>query len=181
MEKSRTQNMEFSGTDRLLFLKYALACSDSKIRRKEMPEEVAVRVIGLISKNEVPAEPVEGYFKIAMGMCKMIAKRMGKSEIDAGVIRQYFLIEHPKVVDEQCKLNLVDPPDPIRCKARVGTVIKTDGDLAVVETPTGKETDKTVFAKDVKEKDKVIVHLDFIVEKMSPEVEAALAAKSVLS
>jgi hydrogenase maturation factor len=149
-----------------------------------MTEAEASSAIKLVSNNEIPAEPVDEKFKVARGWCNAIAMRMGKTEIDTEVIRQYFFNVHSAVVDElvdnQRELNLKDPPDRIRCKIRTGTVVAVNNETAIVETPNGDGAFKTLFAKDVKKGDRVIVHLDFIIEKVTAEVEASLSAKSVL-
>jgi len=101
-------------------------------------------------------------------MCFNIAEKMKKDSVDSEVIRQYFLFEHDKVVDDRFKL--MGDFNPIDCKTYAGKVLSVHDKYAIVETPLGKRKYKTVFAKDVKKNDYVVVHFDYIVEKISSKI-----------
>jgi len=157
--------------DRILFLKYALPCASTLVKRGVVTQEHVNSLIALVSDGEVPKEGAENIFKIANAMCESIAGRMGKGAVDAEVIRTYFLLEHSKVVDD--RFESMKDFDPVACKTYAGKVAEVNGCFAIVETILGKQRYKTVFAKEVKKNDNVAVHFDFIVEKIS----AAIAGK----
>ena len=116
----------------------------------------------MVASNDAPKYDAEDIFKIAEAMCDAIRERMGKSDVDSQVIRQYFLLEHSDVVDD--RYNLMGDFDPVSCKTRMGRVITIGADHAIVETSLGKSQYRTEFARDLKPGDNVVVHWDFIVE-----------------
>ena len=122
----------------------------------------------MVSRNIAPEDGAEKIFVVANGMCRAIAKRMGKGSVDADVIRRYFLLDHSKVVDE--RFELMKDFDPVSCNTRIGIVKSFDGPSAVVETDLGRLSYKTLFAKDARIGDRVVVHYDFIIEKASADV-----------
>lgn len=152
-------------SDRLLFLRYALPCASTLVKRGAVNQQHIDDLILMVSNNRVPKENVEKMFKVANVMCGNIAKRMGKSSVDTNVIRRYFLLEHSKVVDD--RYQLMRDFNPIDCKTYAGKVISIANGGAIVDTSLGKKRYKTVFAKGVKENDKVAVHYDYIIEKIS--------------
>ncbi len=154
--------------DRPLFLKYALPCASTLVKRGNVTQERVEKLKQLVSEGKVPEENVERMFKVANAMCESIAERMGKNAIDAEVIRQYFLLEHSKVVDDRYKL--MGDFNPVDCKTYAGRVIETSDGSAVVETRLGRKNYKSLFAKDVKKGDIVAVHFDYIVEKIDDKM-----------
>lgn len=149
--------------DRRLFLKYALPCAGTLVKRGDVKKEYVDQLIGIVSDGNVPEEDAESMFKIANAMCGKIAERMGKKTVDTEVIRTYFLLEHSDVVDD--RYALMGDFNPVDCKTYAGTVTQKDGDYATVETRLGRKRYRTAFTRDLKEKDRVVVHWDFIVEK----------------
>jgi hypothetical protein len=154
--------------DRLLFLRYALPCAGTLVKRGNVSQAYLDSTIRLVSEGKVPNERAEAIFKVANAMCGMLAEREGKTTIDSDVIREYFLVEHSRVVDD--RFELMGDFDPVSCKTYVGVVRSVDGPSATVETVLGKNAYKTLFVEDTKKGDKVIVHYDFIIEKASPDV-----------
>ena len=166
--KIREQDNTSEDEDRLLFLKYALPCAGTLVKRGKVTQEYVDSLIKLVSEGRVPEENAEAMFKVANAMCEHIAARMGKSSIDAEVIRDYFLMEHSKVVDE--RYELMRDFDPSACKTYSGKVLGVGEGTALVETSRGRKEYKTVFEKGVREGDVVAVHFDFIVEKIPPSL-----------
>ncbi|MGD0728766.1 MAG: hypothetical protein ABR981_01685 [Candidatus Micrarchaeaceae archaeon] len=153
--------------DRKLFLKYALPCASTFVTRGTLTQEHLNDLIRTVSDDNLPNENVEEMFKVANAMCKIIAMRMNKSSIDSEVIRQYFLLEHSKVVDD--RYELMRDFNPIDCKTYAGIVTKTENGHAIVKTSRGEREYKTLFAKNAREKDMVVVHFDFIVELITED------------
>ncbi len=154
--------------DKLLFFKYALPCAGNSVARGLVTQQEVDRLIDMVSKGEVPDENAEKIFKVAKGICGYTAKMMGKDVIDSEVIREYFLVEHDKVVDDM--FALVGDFNPVACKTRTGKIVEVRESTAIVETNLGKEEYRTDFAKNIKKNDKVIVHSGFVVEKASSDV-----------
>ena len=156
-------------SDRLLFLKYALPCASTLVRRGNVKQEYLDSLILMVSDNRVPKENAEEMFRVANAMCESIAARMKKSSIDTEVIRQYFVMEHSKVVDD--RYELMRDFNPVDCRTYTGEVVSLEDGEAVVSTVLGNRRYKTLFAKDIKKNDKVIVHYDYVIEKL-PEAIA---------
>ena len=161
MMKSKKMEIE----DRLLFLKYALPCAGTLVKRGIVSQEHVDNLIELVSKGKLPEDNAENIFKVANAMCSVIAMRMGKKKVDSEVIRRYFLREHDKVVEERFEQMRDFNPDD--CKTHSGSVVGVRGGFATVETSLGRKGYRDDFVKDLKEGDKVVVHYGFIVEKLS--------------
>jgi hydrogenase maturation factor len=153
--------------DRLLFLKYALPCAGTLVKRGNTTKEHVEGLVKLVSDGKVPAEDAESMFKVANAMCDSIGRRMGKETVDSDVIRQYFLLEHSEVVDDRYKL--MGDFDPVDCKTYLGKVSQVDGDSAIVETKLGKKKYRSAFVNGLKAGDSVIVHWNFVVERAPGE------------
>ena len=151
--------------DRALFLKYALPCAGTLVKRGVVSQAHVDHLVALVSEGHVPVEKEEEMFKVANAMCKHIAERMGKPKIDSEVIREYFLLEHSKVVDE--RYELMRDFNPVDCRTYAGVVLKIEEGHATVRTNLGERVYRTTFARDLKENDKVAVHFDFVIEKIS--------------
>jgi hypothetical protein len=166
MKEDKKKGMEIS--DKLLFWKYALPCA---VPSKAADKEDADRMIAEVSKGKIPDEDPRSIFPIAPKLCEAAALKLGKQVIDAGVIRFYFLLRHNEVVDSSA--SQVKDYDPEDCKTysgivtKTGIMSKTGGVLAEVETNRGAREYRTDFCAGVKEGDRVTVHFDFIVEKLS--------------
>lgn len=176
--------------DRLLFLKYALPCASSLVEKGEMAAADIDRVTRLVSEGKVPDEDVESNFGMAVSKCSGIAKTLGKSAIDAEVIREYFLIKHNRFVDLQIKLleqsklmggrskllraseqkDCITCSEQKDCRTYSGIVIEAHDGYAVVQTASKTTRYRTDFCKDLEKKDVVAVHLDFIVERISADL-----------
>ena len=154
--------------DRLLFLKYALPCARTLVKRGNVSQEYVDKLVDIVADGNVPEEDAEKMFKIATAMCNAIAVRMNKDEIDDDVIRKYFLTEHSPVVEDRYKL--MKDFNPVDCKTYSGKVVGLEEDSAAVKTRLGTKEYRTAFAKDVAVGDIVAVHFDFIVEKISGEL-----------
>jgi hydrogenase maturation factor len=154
-----------SSEDRLLFLRYALPCAGTLVKRGNVTKEYIDRLVEQVSQNMVPEGNPEAIFKVANAMCDSVAERMGKSSTDAEVIRRYFLFEHAKVVDD--RFELMKDFNPVDCRTYPGRVVLVGDGSAVVETVLGRKEYRTVFAKDVKEGNAVVVHFDFVIEKIT--------------
>jgi hypothetical protein len=153
--------------DRILFLKYALPCAGTLVKRGKTTKEHVESLVKLVSAGRAPEEDAESMFKVATTMCDSIATRIGKESVDSDVIRQYFLLEHSEVVDDRHAL--MRDFDPISCKTYVGSVQDARGGEATVRTILGDRRYRTDFTKTLKVGDNVVVHWNFVVEKV-PDV-----------
>jgi len=153
---------------RRLFLKYAVPSCETHVRRREMQQSRADELMAILSENGKLPDDAEQTFKVALQVCGALAGIMHKDSIDADVVREYFLVLHNRVVDEQKEMlrNVDSHFDPARCKTYSGKVINIEGENAVVATELGRRNYKMAFARDVKNGDTVAVHYDFIIEKI---------------
>jgi len=150
--------------DKPLFLRYAIPCGEVLVKRGELERQT------LLSLNEATREkleidyPIEKIFPVASKMCTIIARQMGKREIDAEVIRRYFLIEHEKAIKWRQK---VRPELKIEeCLVYPARVLRIDDKNIFVKTPLGEKFLRPDFAKGIKVNDWVSVHYDYVVEKI---------------
>jgi hypothetical protein len=149
--------------DRLLFLKYALPCAGTLVRRGKVSQEYINGLVELVSMGELPQEDAESMFKVANAMCDAVAEKTGKSRVDSDVIREYFLLGHSEVVDE--RYDLMRDFDPVECKTYKGEIVSLGNGSAMVRTRLGEKEYRTSFAKDVKIGDTVVVHWNFVIER----------------
>ncbi len=153
-------------TDRNLFLRYAIPCGDVLVKRGDLKQETLDSVKEKVIRKEEVKEDLEELFPIAVRMCKLLAKKSGKEAIDPEVIRQYFWHEHARAVEWRAGIYPDLPKEEcLTCPARVVKPGKTP----LVETPEGEKHVKTDFVQGLKKDDWVIIHYDYIVEKISWE------------
>lgn len=157
---------------RLLFFKYALPCSETLARRGVITQKYKKRLMKNILFNEKIPENSEKIFKIANLMCEKTAKRLGKKFIDKNVIRKYFLFGHDKIVDKRYKI--FKDFDPMQCRLYAGKIIHSKNRNAVVQTIIGEKKYKIDFVPNLKIGDYVVVHRNFVVEKITKNLAKKL-------
>jgi hypothetical protein len=152
--------------DRELFLRYAIPCGEFLVKRGELKGEVLDSLNEAVRNGSGTAIPIEKVFNVAARMCTIIAKQMGKHEIDAEVIRRYFLVEHENAIkwrqQVRPELKLED------CLVHPGRVLKINEGNILVRTPLGDRLFRNDFAHGLAAKDWVSVHYDYISEKINP-------------
>ncbi|MEM5807407.1 MAG: hypothetical protein QW474_03425 [Candidatus Aenigmatarchaeota archaeon] len=158
--------------NRKLFFCYALPCAQNFVKRGKINQEELDKIIKNFSMGRMPKKGFESIFLVANNMLKVVAMKMGKDKIDTKVIRQYYLVDHDKVVDK--RYEEVGDFDPIACKIRVGEVLTIKNKKATIRTEFGIKEYRTDFVKKLKVGDKVIVHYDFVVEKFTKKIEKDL-------
>jgi hypothetical protein len=152
-------------TDRELFLRYAIPCGRVLVRRGDLKGEVLGRLNEAVKHGQDIDEPIEDVFKVASRMCTILAKRMGKNEIDSEVIRRYFLLEHDKAIAwrKQVKPDI----NAEECSVKPGKVLKVDDNNILVSTKLGEKLCRADFAQGLQRNDWVSVHYDYVDEKLS--------------
>jgi hypothetical protein len=150
---------------RLIFMKYAIPCSGTIVSRGKMTREKVDGLTAMVAEGVAPDDGSEKLFPIADAMCNLIARQMGKEEVDVDVVREYFLFRHSQVVDE--RYELMRDFDPAACRTYPGVVVSAEGGRAVVRTELGEKSYDTVLAKGVGKGENVSVHFDFVVERIS--------------
>jgi hypothetical protein len=145
---------------RILFLRYALPCAATLVKRGNVKAGLIRKAITDVSLGK----PIEGHpekiFKTAISMCNRIARRKARNFIDQDVIRTYFLFEHDKAIDRRYKL--YKDFDPQGCRTYPGLVIGA----GAVRTILGKKKYRTNFTPNIKKGDKVVIHRNFTVERI---------------
>ncbi len=155
--------MKMEVSDIQLFMKYALPCAETLVQRGSVDQKTVDNLINIVKESGKIPKGSEKIFRVALAMCTVIARRTGKENIDSDVIRQYFLMEHDKAVDE--RYSLMGDFDPEECRICTGIVESIKDDDAIVDTKAGKKRCRNDIAK-AAVNDHVIVHRGFIVEKL---------------
>ena len=156
--------MKFKDNEtRLLFLKYALPCAPTLVKRGLVSQYEIKNLVKNISQREKVLTRPEKIFKTANSMCARIAKNLGKKCVDKEVIRKYFLFEHDKVVDK--RYDAFRDFDAMRCRTFAGKVL--DANKTIVQTLTGKKKYRDDFVLGLKKGDYVVIHRNFVVEKVN--------------
>ncbi|NIO22549.1 MAG: hypothetical protein GTN38_00795 [Candidatus Aenigmarchaeota archaeon] len=147
-----------------LFLRYAIPCGEVLVNRGELREELLKKLNDSVKNRQEIDFPVEGIFKVATRMCSILAKRMGKKEIDDEVIRRYFLLEHEKAIiwRKQIRPDL----DVRECLVYPGRVLRIDPDKVLVRTKLGEKFFRNDFVGNLKNGDRVSVHYDYVSERI---------------
>ena len=161
--------MDFKNdSSRVLFLKYALPCADTLVKRGSVSSKLIEKSIKNISLNRKLSDHPEKIFKTAYGMCEKIARRTSKKFIDEIVIRRYFLFEHDKVVDSRYKT--FKDFNPLLCRVFPGKILKIRNERALTKTIIGNKIYRTNFIQNLKIGDYVVVHRSFAVERISGNI-----------
>ena len=156
--------------DRMLFMKYALPCAGTLVKRRSITQEKWDELIAIVKNGDRIPEGSEKIFKVAFAACSLIALDKNK-DIDEEVIRQYYLFEHDKMIDK--RYGEMGDFDPDQCRIRAGVVKSSREGFAVVENSTGTRRYRTDYCT-VAKGDLVTTHWNFIVEK----IDSATADKT---
>lgn len=152
--------MEIEEKSRVLFMKYALPCARTLVKRNQVTQEEVDALIELVKKGVVP-DGTEKIFKVALAACSLLALDANKRVIDEAVIRKYFLKKHSDMIEKRYEEK--GDFDPVACQTRLGSVESVSPGKALVVNSAGKKDYRTDFV-DVHEHDRVVTHWDFIVE-----------------
>jgi len=171
----------------LLFLKYAMPstlgregqrglCSGDVISAQKADERVA----RLVAEGKDPGIDAKACYRVAYAWCGAVAASLRRDRIDEDSIRAYFWFVHNPVVERRAESG--EALDAALCSTRVGEVVGVDG-------PNGKAAVtfdgalppsevRTMFVADAAKGERVAVHFDYAVERVTPELEARMAALS---
>lgn len=147
-----------------MFFRYALPCARTLVKRGKITQQLLDQMISRLSNGEELPEGFEDNFVVAKAMCTVIARKMGKAEIDEEVLRQYYIIDHCKVVKE--RYEQMKDFDPAMCNTKIGEVARIS-DYAVVKTKLGLHKYRTDFFNNLKVGDKVVVHYNFVSDRLT--------------
>ena len=150
--------------DKELFLRYAIPCGEVLVRRGELREELLKKLNDSVKYGEEIDIPFESIFRVATRMCSILAKQLGKNEIDSEVIRRYFLIEHENALKWRREIK---PDIKVKeCIVYPGKVTRIEPNGVVVRTRLGEKVFRNDFIANVQKNDWVSVHYDYIAEKI---------------
>jgi hydrogenase maturation factor len=139
-------------------------CAETLVKRGVISKNEFKHLLDQLKKGKEPGRNKENIFKIAIANLKFISIKKNENEISDDTIREYFLFKHDKVVDD--RFELMRDFDADKCKTYSGIVRKIRNNNAKVETLLGINSYKTYFVKNLKVDDIVVVHRDFIIEKI---------------
>lgn len=153
--------------DRELFIRYAIPCAGTLVQRGSTTQEVVDDLINRISESRELPENIENMFKVALAMCTLLAKKENKDEIDADIIRKYFLVEHDEIIEKRYKE--MGDFDPEKCRTYPGQVIEMKEKTVILKTPKEEKEYKNILIPNLKTGDLVITHWGFVAEKTDIE------------
>ncbi|MDO8555568.1 MAG: hypothetical protein Q7R96_00145 [Nanoarchaeota archaeon] len=119
----------------VLFLKYAFPCAFIIRQRGEISFEEFQRLeFAAAHDDPLPRMVLEKIFFRAFQRIDKVATRLHKDRWDAEVIREYFVVEHNKIIDEGM-YSYMEAPSSLKelCKVQVGVVVAVDEETLVVE------------------------------------------------
>jgi hypothetical protein len=105
-------------SDRRLFLRYALPCAETLVKRGDVKKAFVDGLILAVSSGRPIPKGAESMFKTAISNCEGAARRMGRKTIGRDVIRVYFLVDHRKAVEKRFKEK--GDFDPLMCNTYIG-------------------------------------------------------------
>jgi len=156
--------MEIS--DFVLFLRYALPCAETLVKRGWVGRDVVeLELEHAAVEGEKPKTDIRDVFPVAYARCSLLAKRMERNAINADVIRAYFWAQHDDVIEERHKE--FGDFDKELCKVVAGKVSGTAP--LKVETAAGERDCENPYGVDVASGDNVVMHYSRIIEKVSDE------------
>lgn len=160
--------MKIEAKSRLLFMKYALPCAGTLVKRGTVTQDYVNSLFKAVKNNDSIPKNAEKMFRVAFSACSLIALDSRKKIIDENVIREYFLFRHDDAIDR--RYEEMGDFNPEACRTRSGIVRSVEKNVAVVENAAGKKKYKTIFTNDIKPDDNVVTHWDFIVEKIDKSI-----------
>lgn len=162
--KDETKRMEIK--DLKLFLRYALPCAETLIRRGQVGRDVIeLELEQAAVTGERPETDAREVFPVAYARCSLIAKQAGKKVIDAEVIREYFWHHHDEAIEERHKE--VGDFDKEACRVLLGKVAAVSP--PTVWTSLGKKECENPYGVEFSEGDHIVIHYSRIIEKLSEE------------
>jgi len=168
--------MEIRTCDRMLFMKYALPCAGTLVKRCSITQEEWDSLIDTVRRNRTIPKDAEKIFKVAFAACSLIALDCSKSEIDEEVIREYYLFGHDEMIDK--RYEEMGDFDPDMCRIRPGIVKSFENGFATVENVHGLRKYRTDYC-DVKRNDVVATHWNFVVEKIPEETAERMKKQKI--
>jgi hydrogenase maturation factor len=164
-------------TDKELFLRYAIPCGEVLVNRGSLDARLLKKAEKIVTDGKAANINPEKMFPTAAKMCTLIARKMGKKEVDAQVIRRYFLFEHEKAV--RWRMRIYPDVAPEKCIVFPARVLRS-GELLLVNTPSGKKILDTRFAPEVKRGDWVATHYSYASEKIPSETAKRMMRKRLI-
>ncbi len=152
--------------DKKLFLRYAMPCASTLVRRGSISKPVADGLLDyVLGKKKINADIGE-IFQVAYEACSKIAQDTRKREIGPVEIREYFWRQHDDVIERRFEEK--KDFDKEACRIWTGKVLRPlEGSRAEVLTQRGKMAFRADFEPNLRSGDYVLVHYDFISEKVS--------------
>jgi len=152
-------------TNKLLFLKYAIPCTNTLVKRGWITQERVDKMHELLKQERVE-EDIGSIYLVATSACKAIAFHKGKKEVDEDVIHEYFLDSHDEMIDKRFKQ--MGDFDPEECRTYPGKVLIV-GEKIKLMTPRGEKEISNTFVNELNQDDYVITHYNHIIEKITKE------------
>lgn len=169
--------MKIRDDARQLFMKYALPCAGTLVRRGVMKQEGVDKLIEIVKRGEKIPDGAENHFKVAMAACSLIALDSGKKEIDEETLHEYYLFEHDKIIDRRYA-EMMDF-DAEACRIRSGIVKSVSKGFAIVENSSCAGKYRADYC-DARTGDLVVTHWDFIVEHIDAKTAEKMKQQKIM-
>lgn|SRR3989338_3463198 len=166
--------MKIDEKSRLTFLKYAVPCAGTLVKRGTITQDHMDSLREAVKSGQAP-KGAERIFKVALSACSLLAIDMGKGVIDDEVLYNYYLFGHDDIIDK--RFDEMGDFDAEACRIRAGIVEDVFPGSAVVSNSLGRKEYMTDFAPGIEKGDAVSTHWDFIVEKIDPTVAKKMTDK----
>ena len=156
-----------------IFFRYAFSCGAELLELKLIGRDIYTRIESFLSEGKTPdREFLEATYPNAIKRIQVLALTLGRDKWDSTVIRQYFIDEHNKVIDNvEGNYRLMSPQNRELCKVRVGVIkdrylIKDK--LLTYIVDYGDKTEEVVgkYLPDADIGDKITTHWRFAIEKL---------------
>ncbi len=164
MAVEKVPGIEIEEGSRNLFMRYALPCAGTLVKRGTIKQEHVDILIDIVKNNRYIPDGSEKIFKVAFSACSLIAMKNGSESIDRNAIREYFLLGHDDAIEK--RYGEMKDFDPQACRIKIGHVGLAENGSATVGC-CGTKKYRTDFVPDAKENDIVITHWDFVVERIN--------------
>jgi hydrogenase maturation factor len=171
--------MKFADAEAIrVFYAYAIGCFEIHETKGDLGKKEARNLIRMYGSGKDMPVRIDNYFPKAISRCADTAKQMGRSEMDAEVIREYFWYGHDRLVDQEA---LSTSMNPDYCKVWPGIVIELNGRRhAMVKTPQWKMNYRRDLVPEIEKGQNVTVHRKFIAEIIDKETAEELLRKKGL-
>jgi hypothetical protein len=150
------------------FLKYAFPCAFLKLERKEITDKEYKELESkFLEGDSVSRSKLEKIFKPAFIRIKRLAKKMNKDYWNFDVMKEYWLNEHNKLIEENDG-GYSEQTEKFKdlCRIHVAEIIEKDGNKFIVQYSNKKRRVYNSILPEADRGDRVTIHFKYAIEKL---------------